>query len=197
MKLTAVFTLLPVALAAPSQLNELNGISKFKRDLPDLTPVNIPNLDIDFDIKCGKTTIKGRQIHRAVSWGTCLQRAEETVGSTHFCPPLKKGGKESPICPSSTDKGVANEYPHKFRNYENFKFQESLCNDATHREEFPIRSSGVYEGDEDDEAGKWRAIYVHDPKSKIDYQGNPTAYYCGTVYHKSNSNDFIGCDIKP
>lgn len=124
MKFAAVFAFFSVALAAPSQLKELNGMSKFKRDLPSLTPVNIPNFDSDFDIKCGKdtsthlhhashrqtnsklgrTTVKGGQIHLAVSWGTCLQRDGQTVGGTQMCPPSPpKWGKESLVCSRSTD----------------------------------------------------------------------------------------------
>lgn len=99
MKFNAAFVFLPVALAAPGQPIEAQGMSEFKRDLPNLTPVNVPNFDSSFDISCGKLTcsstrtrrlttatgrtkIKGSQVHKAVSWGTCLQRADEVVGST-------------------------------------------------------------------------------------------------------------------
>lgn len=48
MKLAAVLALLPLALAAPQQ-SSLNT-----RELPNLTPVNVENIDADFDIMCGK-----------------------------------------------------------------------------------------------------------------------------------------------
>jgi hypothetical protein len=99
MKFSVAFVFLPMALAAPGHPIEAQGMSEFKRDLPNLTPVNVPNFDSSFDISCGKfacspsrtrrlttttgrTNIKGSQVHKAVSWGTCLQRADEVVGST-------------------------------------------------------------------------------------------------------------------
>lgn len=54
MKFAAIFAVLPVALAAPGHPVQAPGVSEFKRDLPNLTPVNIPNLDADWDIACGK-----------------------------------------------------------------------------------------------------------------------------------------------
>ncbi|KAJ4011817.1 hypothetical protein NW752_004219 [Fusarium irregulare] len=165
MKLSTALCLLPsLALAAPPQ--------KLNKRLPDLTPVNIPSLDTEFDVKCGKVTVKGRQIHLAVSWGVNLQRSGdsgEVVGE--------------------------GEYPHKYKNGEKFIFVDDYrCKERAHRMLIPVTPSGTFKGDGDDTAYKFRAVYVHDPKSPKDGQGNPEAYYCGTMWHK-NGNTFDGCDI--
>jgi hypothetical protein len=75
-------------------------------------------------------------------------------------------------------------------------FQDSSCNDVPqdNRKEFPILKGDTYDGDPDD-AGLYRAIYVHDPASEPDFEGNPTATYCGTIYHTGNGNAFAGCDV--
>lgn len=54
MKFTTFFSLLPIVLAAPGQPIQAGGTSEFKRDLPNLTPVNVPDFDSSFDISCGK-----------------------------------------------------------------------------------------------------------------------------------------------
>ncbi|KAI1366146.1 hypothetical protein F5Y08DRAFT_351915 [Xylaria arbuscula] len=143
--------------------------SIFKRALPDHTPVNIPNFD-GFDANCGGTTIAADDIFNAVAWGTNLQRAGQTVGS--------------------------NNYPHYYGNGEAFKFQDDLCNQQpqNNRQEFPIVKGDTYDGDPDD-AGLYRAIYVHDPNSQPDFEGNPTSTYCGTIYHAGSDNSFKGCDV--
>ncbi|KAI0397429.1 hypothetical protein F5Y17DRAFT_455087 [Xylariaceae sp. FL0594] len=162
MKAFAVASLFTLALAVPFE-------SIQRRDLPDHTPVNIPNFD-DFDARCGSTTISAKDIRNAVSWGVNLQRADQTVGS--------------------------NGYPHFFGNGEGFTFQDAACNDENqdYRIEFPILKGDTYDGDPDD-AGLYRAIYVHDPNTEPDYEGNPTATYCGTIYHAGSDNSFTGCDV--
>lgn len=88
-----------------------------------------------------------------------------------------------------------NQYPHKYRNTENFAFvDDSRCKVGAPLMIMPVTPSEVFEGDGDDTAYKFRAVYVHDPESPTDNQGNPTAYYCGTIYHKKG-NTFDGCDI--
>ncbi|KAK7987228.1 hypothetical protein PG996_006170 [Apiospora saccharicola] len=160
----SILCLLPLAAAVP--------LDVVKRDLPDHTPVNIPDLDPDFDVKCGKTTVKGHDIFNAVAWGVNLERAGETLGS--------------------------NGYPHYYGNngaQKRFNFLSGDCNKYPQnlRKEFPIVKGDTFDGN-NDEAGKFRAIYLHDPKSSTDYEGNPTAHYCGTIYHKGG--DFEGCDVK-
>lgn len=50
MKLSTALCLLPsLALAAPSH--------KLDKRLPNLTPVNVENLDTEFDVKCGPSSI--------------------------------------------------------------------------------------------------------------------------------------------
>lgn len=46
---TSILYLLPLAAAVPFDV-----VKRADDDLPNHTPVNIPDLDPDFDIKCGK-----------------------------------------------------------------------------------------------------------------------------------------------
>lgn len=104
-------------------------------------------------------------------------------------------GYPSPLlCPKLTFlKG--GKYPHKYLNSENFAFVDDYrCQVDAPLMIIPVTPSGVFKGDGDETAYKFRAVYVHDPKSPNNQQGNPTAYYCGTIYHKKG-NTFDGCDI--
>lgn len=95
MKVNAVLALIPLALAAPTQL---------QKRLPDHTPVDVEGLDSDFTINCGKCVctqffikqnltfvgqvkVDGFDVHKAVSWGVNLQVAGETIGSGLPCRP--------------------------------------------------------------------------------------------------------------
>ena len=71
-----------------------------------------------------------------------------------------------------------------------------MCNDPNLRKEFPITKDGIFSDDANDDPGKFRAIYAYDPNSGKDFQGNPTATYCGTIYHTGKGNLFTGCDVK-
>ncbi|KAI1811061.1 hypothetical protein GGS20DRAFT_588921 [Poronia punctata] len=160
MRLITAVSFLPLALAAPFDL--------VPKTLPDHTPVNVPNKD-DFDVNCGGTTIVAQDIVNAVSWGTNLQRAGQTVGN--------------------------NKYPHLYGNSEDFEWADPACDsNSRNRELFPVIKGGTYDGTEGI-GRRFRVIYVHDPNSQTDSQGNPTATYCGTIYHADHSNDFKGCDV--
>lgn len=85
----------PLALAAPALES---------RDLPNLTPVHVNGIDIEFDFKCGTNsskwfsllflplteyisyiggvTVKAAQASKAVQWGVDLQMANQQVGCT-------------------------------------------------------------------------------------------------------------------
>ena len=88
---------------------------------------------------------------------------------------------------------TGNRYPHPYKNHEKFNFPSDVCkNQANNRKEFPINKGGYFTGDDDDDAYKFRAIYVHS-KGQQDVESHPVATYCGTIYHASNG--FGGCDI--
>lgn len=83
-------------------------------------------------------------------------------------------------------------------NIEDFEFSEAICKNRNFRMEVPITKNGVFSGDDDDEAGKFRAIYAFDKDAKIETtDSNPTATYCGTIFHKGKGSRFTGCDVKP
>lgn len=42
-------------------------------------PVTIENLDPTFDVKCGNTTVVGRDIYNAVAWGMSLNDNTQTL----------------------------------------------------------------------------------------------------------------------
>ncbi|KAJ0122125.1 uncharacterized protein J7T55_002637 [Diaporthe amygdali] len=158
--------LLPLAaFAAPGRVEQ--------RDLPSHTPVNVKDLDSDFDVKC----VTGSSILKAVSWGVNLQRADQQVG--------RDGGSQYPHY-YGNDQSQANPQPGRF------KFPNADCNKYPQnlRNEFPITKDGTYEGGDE---GLYRAIYLHDKNSDTDIEGNPTAYYCGTIYH--SGDNFEGCDV--
>jgi hypothetical protein len=138
-------------------------------------PVTIENLDPDYDLKCGKTTVKGRDVYNAVAYAVSFNQQGETVTGTQ---------------------GSA--YPHYFGNSPGFEWVSKECNNPDDggnnnlRELFPVISNGFF--DTDQRPGSFRAVYYWND-SDNDAEGHPKAFYCGTIYHPNSSNDFTGCDV--
>ncbi|KAF2765294.1 hypothetical protein EJ03DRAFT_211078 [Teratosphaeria nubilosa] len=138
----------------------------------DHVPVTIENLNADFNVNCGKTTVKGTDIYNAIAWGMSLNDDEQTYTSTD-----------------------GNAYPSYYGNSEGFQWESSECgnrpNDA--RQHMPVIQGGYF-GETTLDAGKYRAVYWYNYES--DSEGHPKGYYCGTIYHAGSDNSFSGCDVK-
>ncbi|OGM44209.1 hypothetical protein ABOM_007692 [Aspergillus bombycis] len=132
-------------------------------------PANIQGLDASFSVKCGKSTVLGEDIHRAISLGVSLDRQRTQLAR----------------------------FPHDYSNYENFKFRHKNCNrnNGLHRREMAIVKGEYFNGRWED-VKRFRAIFLHDPSSPVDQNGRPSAIYCGTIYHPRGTNAFNGCDVR-
>ncbi|KAE8356294.1 hypothetical protein BDV28DRAFT_116896 [Aspergillus coremiiformis] len=131
--------------------------------------INLHSFHPSYSVKCGKITIQGEDIERAISLGAGLTRANKKL---HI-------------------------FPHRFVNIERFRLYHPTCYKPTNgvsRQEFPIVKDGYYDGTYEN-VYKFRVIYLYDPKMRPDVHGRVQAFYCGTVYH-TTANEFEGCDVQ-
>lgn len=153
----------------------------------DHVPVTIQNLDPDFDVNCGSTTVAGRDIYNAVAWGMSLNADDQTYTGDNGMTTCRQMYAYTYQC-------IGKEYPSYYGNSEGFKWISPECDDqpSDAGQHMPVIKGGYFGVDSTDQ-GKFRSVYWYNYDE--DDEDHPLGYYCGTIYHAKSDGSFAGCDV--